>query len=112
MAYNQHFVRISNSKASDKRTKALEVIEKLGSKTKSATSKQLLINARKMVDKNNIDIINKLVSIGKRIEDSEARLFPLGQKEIDEILEKEISKLVANVTKRQGEAVIVMGTIK
>lgn len=112
LAYNQHLVRISKSKASDKRTKAIEVIETLGSKTKSATSKQLLINTRKMVDKNNIDIINKLVSIGKRTEDSEARLFPLGQKEIDEILEKEISKLVANVTKRQGEAVIVMGTIK
>ena len=46
------------------------------------------------------------------LEDKESNLFAIGQQDIDAILEKEIGKLVANVENKQGEATIILGTIK
>ena len=111
--YNQYFVRINKSKAGDKRTQALAIIVKLyNSKNISAESKNLLANARKLADKGSFDIIKKMLAIGKELEQKESRLFALEQHDIDEILKKEIGKLVANVENRQGIASIVLGTIK
>ena len=53
-----------------------------------------------------------MLAIGKELEQKESRLFALEQHDIDEILKKEIGKLVANVENRQGIASIVLGTIK
>ena len=111
--YNQYFVRISKSRAGDKRTQALEIIVKLYNNDKiSAKSKALLKNVRKLADKGSLDIIKKMLAIGKELEERESRLFTLEQQDIDEILEREIGKLVANVEGRQGEASVVLGTIK
>lgn len=111
--YNQYFVRISRPRTGDKRTQALEVIVKLyNSSPVSAKSKALLKNARKLADKGSADIIRKMLVIGKELREKDSRLFAIGQQDIDEILEREIGRLVANVESRQGEATIVLGTIK
>ena len=110
--YNQYFVRINKSRAGDKRTQALEVIVKLYNSDISAKSKNLLKNARKLVDKGNFDIIKKMLAIGLELEERDSRLFAIEQQDIDEILEREIGKLVAHVESKQGEASIILGTIK
>lgn len=111
--YNQFFVKINKSRAGDKRTRALEIIVKLYSDDSISTqSKNILKSARKLVDKGSFDIIKKMLAIGEELEDSASRLFATDQQEIDEILEREIGKLVANVESKQGEASIVLGTIK
>ena len=48
----------------------------------------------------------------KELEERGLRLFAIEQQDIDEILEREIGKLVAHVESKQGEASIVLGTIK
>lgn len=112
-AYNQYFVRINKSRAGDKRTQALEIIVKLyNSDSTSAKSKQLLRSARKLADKGSQDIIKKMLAIGREIEERDSRLFAISQQDIDEILEREIGKLAAHVESKQGEAAIILGTIK
>lgn len=111
--YNQYFVRINKSRAGDKRTKALEIIVRLyKNKAISDNSKNILKSARKLVDKGSFDIIQKMLAIGKELEEKDSRLFSIEQQDIDEILEREIGKLVANVESKQGKASIMLGTIK
>lgn len=111
--YNQYFVRINKSRAGDNRTKALEIIVKLyNSDVVSDKSKILLKSARKLVDKGSFDIIKKMLSIGKELQERKSRLFPITEQDIDDMLECEIGKLVANVESKQGKASIVLGTIK
>lgn len=111
--YNQYFVRINKSRAGDKRTKALEIIVKLFNSDKiSVESKNLLRNARRLADKGSYDIIKKMLAIGKELEEKDTLLFTFDQHDIDEIIEKEIGKLVAHVESKQGEASIILGTIK
>ena len=110
--YNQYFVRINKSRAGDKRTQALEIIVKLYSSNISSKSKNLLKSARKLADKGSFDIIKKMLAIGQELEERDSRLFAIEQQDIDEILEREIGKLVAHVESKQGEASIVLGTIK
>lgn len=53
------------------------------------------------------------MAIGQELEERGLRLFAIEQQDIDEILgEREIGKLVAHVESKQGEASIVLGTIK
>lgn len=111
--YNQYFVRINKSRAGDKRTQALEIIVKLyNSDSVSAKSKALLKSARKLADRGSFDIIKKILAIGQELGERELRLFAIEQQDIDDILEREIGKLVANVESKQGEAEIILGTIK
>ena len=53
-----------------------------------------------------------MLAIGQELEERDSRLFAIEQQDIDEILEREIGKLVAHVESKQGEASIVLGTIK
>lgn len=111
--YNQYFVRINKSRAGDKRTQALEIIVKLyNSDSVSAKSKALLKSARKLADRGSFDIIKKILAIGQELGERESHLFAIEQQDIDDILEREIGKLVANVESKQGEAEIILGTIK
>ena len=106
-------MRINKSRAGDKRTQALEIIVKLYSSEGISThSKNLLKSARKLADKGSFDIIKKMLDIGQELEERESRLFAIEQQDIDDILEREIGKLVANVESKQGEAAIILGTIK
>ena len=111
--YNQYFVRINKSRAGDKRTQALEIIVNLyNSENVSTKSKLLLKSARKLADKGSLDIIKKMLAIGQELQNRNSNLFALSQQDIDEILEREIGKLVAHVESKQGEASIILGTIK
>ena len=111
--YNQYFVHINKSRAGDKRTQALQIIVKLyNNDTISERSKELLKNTRKLVDKGSLDIIKKILAIGQELEEKNLRLFTIEQQDIDEILEREFGKLVANVESKQGEASIILATIK
>ena len=111
--YNQYFVHINKSRAGDKRTQALQIIVKLyNNDTISEKSKELLKNTRKLVDKGSIDIIKKILAIGQELEEKKTRLFTIEQQDIDEILEREIGKLVTNVESKQGEASIILATTK
>lgn len=111
--YNQYFVHLNKSRAGDKRTQALQIIVKLyNNDTISEKSKELLKNTRKLVDKGSLDIIKKILAIGQELEEKKTRLFIIEQQDIDEILEREIGKLVTNVESKQGEASIILATIK
>ncbi|BBA29841.1 helicase-related protein [Prevotella melaninogenica] len=112
-AYTQYFIRIKRSRAGDKRTLAQGFVVKLyENDTISAKSKRLLESARKLVDKGNFDIIKKMLAIEHELEHRNQSLFAIKQQDIDEILEREIGKLVAQVENKQGVASIVLGTIK
>ena len=111
--YNQYFVRIKRSRAGDKRTLAQGIVVKLyENDTISAKSKRLLESARKLVDKGNFDVIKQMLAIEHELEHRNQSLFAIKQQDIDEILEREIGKLVAQVENKQGVASIVLGTIK
>ena len=111
--YNQYFVRINKSRAGDKATAAKEMLVKINNTLGlSPQSKILLKNARKLVDRGSFDIIKKVLAIGQELEERDSRLFTIEQQDIDEIMEREIGKLVAHVESKQGKASIVLGTIK
>ena len=111
-AYSQYFVQIVNSRAGEKRTKALKVIHDLLHHSQvSAKAKKLLGNARKLADKGSYDIIRKMIVIDVKLQEKNS-LFPLTQEDIEDTLEKEIGKLVANVETKQGEGEILIGTIR
>ena len=109
--YNQHFIRINRSKVGDKATNAKGIISGLSrNKNISKNSKDLLTRARMLVDMGSNDIIKKILAIDKYLKES--NLFKLDQADIDDILEREIGKLVANVESRQGKASVILGTLK
>lgn len=111
--YRTAIIRIKRSRAGDKRTLAQGIVVKLyENDTISAKSKRLLESARKLVDKGNFDVIKKMLAIKQELENRNQNLFAIKQQDIDEILEREIAKLVARVEERQGVASIVLGTIK
>lgn len=109
--YNQYFIQIVNSRAGDKRTKALRVIHELARHPQaSSNAKKLLTNARKLADKGSYDIIKKMLVIDEKLKERD-QIFPLTQEDIENVLEKEIGKLVAKVETKQGEGEILLGTI-
>ena len=109
--YKQHFVNLTRSRVGDKATKAKGIISKLyRSKDISKKSKELLNRARMLVDKGSIDVIKKILAIDEEL--SRRSLFELNQNDIDEILEREIGKLVANVESRLGKPSVILGTLK
>ena len=110
--YSQYFINLNKSRVGDKRTKALDIIVNLYNSDKiSDHSKGMLQKARILANKGSFDIIKKMIAIGAEIEDRN-NMFPITQQEIDDILEREIGRLVANVQKRLGNPEIILGTIK
>lgn len=110
-AYNQHFIRLNKSRVNDKRTKAAGIIHNLlNNAVISEESKTMLGNARRLIQNGSTDIIKKVIRIDEILNDKQ-RLFSLTTEDIDNILNDEISKLVSNVIRRQGEASIILGTI-
>ena len=63
-----------------------------------------------MADKGSYDIIKKMLVIEEKLQERD-QLFPLTQEDIENVLEKEIGKLVAKVETKQGEGEILLGTI-
>lgn len=112
-AYNQYFVRINRTRAGDRRTRAAGILVELNENSNLLPKSQsLLKTARKFVNNGNYDIIKKILAIGDELEAGDMKLFNLRQEDIDELLEREIGKLISGVEMKQGEASIILGTIK
>lgn len=115
LAYNQYFVRINKQRSDSKKEQAINIIANIYKEyyiCKNESSNSLLERANSIVRKGNIDMINKIIALNKEIDNRKSSLYPIQQEEIDEILEQEIGKVLANITKKQGEAEILLGTIK
>lgn len=109
--YNQYFVQIVKSRIGDKRNQAIKVIhELLNHPQTSAESKILLGNARILADRGSYDIIKKMIVIDEKLKEKDS-LFPLTAADIENVLEREIGKLVAHVEFKQGKGEIILGTI-
>jgi len=110
--YDSYFVDISRSRAGDMRTKAIGVIADLNRKENiTPESKELLKKARKLADRGSIDIIKILIKIGDELSDT-TRIFKTTEADINQMLNQKISKLVEQVTEKQGKGEIILGTIK
>jgi len=64
------------------------------------------------VNNGNIDIINKVIALDKEMNNSQLSLFSMTQQEVDEVLEREIQKIVANIQLRHGKAEVYMALSK
>lgn len=111
--YNQYFVRINKSRAGDKQTQAMSIINELfHNELISEKSKKLLSDAMKLVRRGSYDIIRRMIAVDAEIKDKNPVLFKITQEDIDNILEKEIGKLVSNVKQKQGDPKLILGTIR
>lgn len=112
-AYNQYFVRINKSRAGDKQTEALTVIKQLYETTGiSKQSKKLLQTAMTLARKGQIDIIRKMIALGKELNSDQPRLFGIEQEDIDAVLKREIAQMVGKVEGKQGKPQILLATSK
>ena len=111
--YNQYFVKINRSRAGSKTTDAKAVLHKiLQIPNLTKETKNLLILVRKLIDQGNYDIIRKILSLESYLDDTQGQLFALCDEDINQLIEREIAKLVSNVELKQGEANILLGTSK
>ncbi|MCD8295612.1 MAG: phospholipase D-like domain-containing protein [Clostridia bacterium] len=111
LAYNQYFVRVNRIRANDKVDEATDFIVTLyNSPQISQKSRWLLNRARNLIDRGNYDIITRILALKKSL--AEHQLFVLSQEEIDEIIERELRKIVERVENNQGKAFIILGIIK
>ncbi|MCD7721553.1 MAG: phospholipase D-like domain-containing protein [Prevotellaceae bacterium] len=113
--YNQYFVRVNKARAGDRLTQALNVIVELFKcEGLSQESKQLLRSASRIVRRGNHDLINKMIAIGNALAEKkqQGQLETLTNEVIDDILRRGIAQLVRNVEQRQGEAAVLLATLK
>lgn len=111
--YNQYFVKINKSRAGSKATDAKAVLHKiLQIPNLTKETKNLLILVRKLIDLGNYDIIRKILSLEPYLDETQGQLFALCDEDINQLIEREIAKLVSNVELKQGEANILLGTSK
>ena len=114
LAVNQALVRINiHTRNSEKATRAKEIIRGMvNNLTLSKTSKDTLADAFRFVNSGNIDIINKIIALDEKKNNSGLSLFEMGQEEVDEVLNREIQKIVANIQARHGKAEVYMALSK
>lgn len=114
-AVNQHLHRINTRMGNSKKaTKAKEILRKMQKNiTMSKESKTLLANAFTLVNKGNPDIIKKVLAFEEGVKHSQGDLFGgLTQHDFDDMIEREISNIVANLQKRYGKAEVFIGLSK
>ncbi len=114
LAVNQALARMNiHTRNSEKATKAKEIIRHMKEKmTLSKQSTATLAAAFRFVNNGNIDIINKVIALDKEMNNDQLSLFAMTQEEVDEILEREIQKIVANIQLRHGKADVYMALSK
>ncbi len=113
LAYNQYFIRINSSRTGSKGAEAKEVLHRLQQNSNlTAETKSLLISARRLVDQGNYDLIKKILTLKEYINDAQRQLFELGNEDINQLIEREIAKLVAKVEAKQEQASILLGTVR
>ena len=109
VALNHVNLHVRNS---EKATLAKEIITRMKNElTLSKSSRKILANAFNFISNGNIDIINKGIALDKN-RNSGPSLFELKQDEIDDILEREIQKIVERVQVRNGKAEVYMALSK
>lgn len=114
-AVNQHLHKMNVRMGSSvKATKAKEILRKMQKEvTMSQTSKTLLADAFTLVNKGNSDIIKKVLAYEKRFTDPQGDLFKgLTQQFFDDMIEREIRNIVANLQLRYGKAEVYIGLSK
>ena len=77
----------------------------------SKSSRKILANAFNFINNGNIDIINKVIALDKERKKGYS-LFEMRQEEVDNILEREIQKIVERVQVRNGKAKVYLALSK
>ena len=114
-AVNQHLHKMNvRMGSSTKATKAKEILRKMQKDvTMSKNSKSLLADAFALINKGNSDIIKKVLAYEERLNDSQGDLFGgLTQQDFDDMIEREIRNIVANLQQRYGKAEVYIGLSK
>ena len=62
--------------------------------------------------KGQIDIIRKMIALGKELNSDQPRLFGIEQEDIDAVLKREIAQMVGKVEGKQGKPQILLATSK
>ena len=109
----QHLVKMNSYRTNT--TLAISAkgyIVKLHEKCKSQDCKNLLTDARKMIDKGNMDVIKIIASIGKELFSDQGVLFPLSEAEIENLIKKRLDNIVNEQSKISGKPDIYIGLAK
>lgn len=114
-AVNQHFHKMNVRMGSSNRaTRAKEILREMKQKIQmSDSSKALLDDAFTLVNKGNNDIVKKVLAFKEYVHNSQPDLFGgLTQQDFDEMIEREIHNVVANLQQRYGKAEVYIGLSK
>ncbi len=116
-AVNQYLHRMNvRMGSSTKATKAKEILRRMQQNvTMSNTSKTLLADAFTLVNKGNSDIIKKILSFEEAANrcQKQGDLFGgMTQEHFDDMIEREIRNIVANLQQRYGKAEVFIGLSK
>lgn len=112
---NQHLHKMNvRMGSSTKATKAKKILLRMQQDiTMSNESKALLADAFTLVNKGNPDIIKKVLAFEEQINSSQGDLFGgLTQQDFDNMIEREIRNIVANLQQRYGKAEVFIGLSK
>ena len=108
-ALNRVNLHVRNS---EKATLAKEIITRMKNEMSlSKSSRKILANAFNFINNGNIDIINKVIALDKEQKKGPS-LFEMKQDEVDEILEREIQKIVERVQVHNGKAEVYLALSK
>ena len=108
-ALNRVNLHVRNS---EKATLAKEIITRMKNEMSlSKSSRKILANAFNFINNGNIDIINKVIALDREQKKGPS-LFEMKQDEVDEILEREIQKIVERVQVRNGKAEVYLALSK
>ena len=113
LTVNQSLARMNvHTRNSAKATRAKEIILHMKEEWQlSKEAKSILSAAFRFVNNGNIDIINKVIALDAELSNGQS-LFALSQDEADEILKKNIQKIVERVQQRHGKAEVYMALSK
>ena len=113
-AYSQHFVRILKAHVGQSNVeRALRIIVSLWNNHETGDeTKQILLSARKQIDRGNRDVVRRVIQIGDELGRRRSQLIPASMDEIDALLRDSIGKLIKRVETQQGAPGIVLGIIK
>lgn len=114
-AVNQYLHKMNKRMgSSNKATKAKEILRRMKQNiAMSKESKSILDDAFTLVNKGNPDIIKKVLAFEDALNCSQGDLFGgLSQQDFDNMIEREICNIVANLQQKYGKAKIFIGLSK
>jgi hypothetical protein len=110
----QHLSKLRNYRINDvAATKAKGVVMKLSdSKQLSEHSQTLIDSAFQLISKGNRDIIRIINQIGKELFEGQLDLFGMTQNDIDEIISRQLDKIVEEQSITTGKPEVYIGLSK